>query len=95
MSHADDILVSDFMGTQMSTITEEIKAFEKMQSQLEADHMGLWVLIHDGALIDAYQSFEDAADEAVRRFGSGPFLIRQVGAAPKTLPISLMYHRSH
>jgi len=94
MTLTGDILVSDFMGAQMSTITEEIKAFEGMQAQLEADHMGLWVLIHDCVLVDVFESFEAAADEAVRRFGSGPFLIRQIGAPPKMLPVSLMYRRS-
>jgi hypothetical protein len=77
----------------MSTIKDEIAAFEQMQSKLEAEHFGRWVLIHDRELVRVYESFEGAANDAVDRFGSDPFLIRQVGAAPVTLPVSVMYHR--
>jgi hypothetical protein len=75
------------------SIQDEIGAFEKMRPSLEAEHLGRWVLIHERKLIGVYDSFEVAADEAVVRFGSGPFLIRQVGAPPITLPVSVMYHR--
>lgn len=77
----------------MSTIEDEIEAFEKMRSELEAKHMGQWVLIYERALVNLYESFEGAADDAVSRFGRGPFLIRQVGAQPMPLPVSVMYHR--
>jgi hypothetical protein len=77
----------------MSTIQDEIDAFERMQSQLEAEHLGRWVLIFGRKLIRVYESFESAANDAVDQFGSGPFLIRQVGAPPITLPVSVMYHR--
>ncbi len=79
----------------MNAIEDEVAAFERMRSALEAGHMGRWVLIHDGALIGTHEAFEDAAAEAVRRFGSGPFLIRQVGAPPITLPASVMYHHAN
>ena len=75
----------------MDDIGNEIKAFEAMQADLETHHMGKWVLLYDGKLIEVFQSFDLAADSAVRKFGRGPFLIRQVGAPPTTLPISVMY----
>ena len=75
----------------MADLRDEIEAFQRMEGQLKAEHMNRWVLVHDRQLIGAFDSFELAADEAVRRFGSGPFLIRQVGAPPTTLPISVMY----
>lgn len=53
--------------------------------------MGEWVLIHNGITIGFFSSFEAAADDAVRHFGEGPFLIRQIGAEPITLPASVMY----
>jgi hypothetical protein len=77
----------------MGTVTDEIRAFEAMRAQLEAEHLGQWVLIYRRELIGSYVSFETAAEVAVERFGSGPFLIRQVGAPPITLPVSVMYHR--
>ena len=79
----------------MSTMTEidkEIEAYEGMRQDLEAKHMGKWVLVSEGKLVDVYDSFEATAEDAVSRFGRGPYLIRQVGAPPVTLPASVMYH---
>ena len=75
----------------MADLRTEIEAYERMEDQLKAQHMDRWVVIHDGQLIDSFGSFEVAASEAVKRFGRGPFLIRQVGAPPTTLPVSVMY----
>lgn len=77
--------------TVMADIQTEIEAFERMQTSLEAQHRGRWVLIHDGEFIDAFDSFDVAAEDAVRRFGRGPFLIRQVGAQPDVLPVSVVF----
>ncbi len=74
-------------------IQEEIEAFQGMQASLEAEHLGEWVLIRNRTLVAIYGTFESAANDAVAQFGSGPFLIRQVGAPPITLPVSVMYHR--
>lgn len=79
----------------MPDVEREITAFEKMQPDLEAHHTGKWVLFHDENLIEVFDSFERAAEEAVRRFGRGPYLIRQVGAPPLVLPASVMYHPIH
>jgi hypothetical protein len=75
-----------------AAINEEIAAYDRIREDLEARLMGKWVLIHDGEFISQYDSFELAAADAVRRFGRGPYLIRQVGAPPVTLPASVMYH---
>ncbi len=76
----------------MSTLTEEIYAYEGMQRNLEINHLGKWVVVHSKQLAGVYDSFESAAEAAVGRFGSGPYLIRTVGAAPITLPASVLYH---
>lgn len=72
-------------------IQAEIEAFCAMQSKLEAEHFGQWVVFHDRKLVDFFESFEAAANEAVILFGSGPFLIRQIGAPPLNLPISAVF----
>jgi hypothetical protein len=69
----------------------EIAAYERLKQELEERHMGKWVLFFDEKLVGVYGSFEAAAEEAVSRFGRGPFLIRQVGAPPVVLPASVMY----
>lgn len=72
-------------------VTKEIEAFEAMREELEMEHMGKWVLFKDGALIAMFDSFERAAEDAVQRFGRGPYLIRQIGAPAVPMPASVMY----
>ena len=79
----------------MQNIDKEIAVYETMREDLEAHHMGEWIVIRDGKLIGTYASFENAASDAVSRFGRGPYLIRQVGAPPITLPASVMYNTFH
>lgn len=75
----------------MTTLSSQIAAYEEMRDLLETDHFGKWVVFHGGELVNTYESFEEAAEEAVLRFGRGPYLIRQVGAPPVTLPASVLY----
>jgi hypothetical protein len=75
----------------MADLDEEIAAYEAMREDLEAHHMGKWVVVHDRELVGDYDSLDSAAEEAVRRYGRGPFLLRQVGAPALTLPVSVMY----
>ena len=77
----------------MADLDQDIAAYEKLQTDLESRHVGKWVLVHNEVLVSLYDSFEAAADEAVKRFGRGPYLIRQIGAPPMTLPASVLYHR--
>ncbi len=79
----------------MAEIDTEITAYEAMRERLETEHMGKWVLVRQEKLVGVFDSFDAAAEVAVRQFGSGPYLIRQVGAPPVTLPASVMYPRSH
>lgn len=79
----------------MTELAKEIKTYEKMQQELEAKHTGKWVLIYNEKLINIHDSFEATAEEAVRRFGSGPYLIRQIGVPPMVLPASVMYRVGH
>ncbi len=76
----------------MAEIDTELAAYEGMRGKLESEHMGKWVLVRGGQLIALYDSFESVAEDAVRKFGSGPYLIRQIGAPAVTIPASLMYH---
>ena len=75
----------------MTTLSSQIAAYEEMRDLLETDHFGKWVVFHGGELVNTYESFEEAAEEAVLRFGRGPYLIRQVGAPPVALPASVLY----
>ena len=78
----------------MATLKEEITAYEDMRGDLELDHYGKWVIICDKKLAGAYDSNEEAAEEAVKRFGRGPFLIKRVGDYTLTLPASALHSLS-
>jgi len=76
-------------------LMDEIAAYDAMRDDLETNHLGQWALVHDRRLVDTYKSFETAAQEAVRMFGRGPYLIRQIGASAVTLPAAVLYHPVH
>lgn len=73
----------------MSKLRDEISTYDDMRDDLETEHFGEWVVIHNGEFVGSYGSFELAAEDAVLRFGRGPYLIRQVGAPPATLSASI------
>lgn len=75
-----------------ATIDDEILAYDVIRPELEAKHMGKWALLHDRRFVEVFDSFQDAAEAAVERFGRGPYLIRQIGSPPITLPASVMYN---
>lgn len=79
----------------MAELTKEIAAYERMRNGLEVDHLGEWVVMRDEELVGTYESFEKAAEDAVQRFGRGPYLIRQVGAPPLVLPAVVQYRPVH
>jgi len=79
----------------MADIKSNLAAYTKMQDELEAKYMGKWVLFYDDKFISVFETFEDAAQDAVKQFGRGPYLITQVGAPPVTLPASLMFRPAY
>jgi hypothetical protein len=72
-------------------IESEIKAFEAMKEELLTHHDGKFVVIKDGQLVGAYDTFSNAAKSAVKAFGRGPYLIRQVGSPTLAIPASVAY----
>ncbi len=72
-------------------LSDNIRAYEAMRNELECDHTGEWVVVYDRELIGTYPDLEAAADEAVERFGRGPYLIRQIGLAPRALSSSMLH----
>jgi hypothetical protein len=75
----------------MADIDTQIVAFTAMLGELEAKYLGKWVLFHEGNFIAAFDTYESAAQDALAKFGRGPYLIRQVGASRPTLPASVLY----
>ena len=76
----------------MTSLKKQMEAYERMRNDIELEPFGAWVVLYDEELIGTYESFERAAEDAVRRFGRGPYLIRRIGASPHlTLPASVQY----
>ena len=57
------------------------------------DHNGDWIVIFDRKVSGYFESMEEATRHAVATHGRGPYLIRQVGAPPITLPTSAIYQQ--
>lgn len=79
------------IGKFKTMLSEEIEIYESMRNELELNHLGKWIVIHDRELRGIYDSFEDAGQDAIEKFGRGPYLIRRVGIAPFVLPASVLY----
>jgi hypothetical protein len=63
----------------MDAIRREMAAYDEMRTELEEAHLGKWVIVRDRELVDVYETFEEAAEAAIARFGRGPYHIREVG----------------
>lgn len=59
-------------------LQKEIRAFEGMKDELLRYYKGKHVIIKDSEFIGSFDTFHNAATEAVRRFKRGPYLIREV-----------------
>ncbi len=79
-------------GADSRPLAVELAAYKHKSPQLEASHMGKWVIFKGQALISIHDTLEAAAEAAVTKFGHGPYLIRQVGAPPIVIPVSLAYN---
>ena len=69
----------------------QIKVYEERRGELEVDYSGKWVVFHGGYLVNVYNTFTETIEDAVKQFGRGPYLIRQVGQGPAALPIATLY----
>lgn len=79
----------------MAALDTEIRTFEKLRVQFEAEYDGKWVLIHKDTFVCASDTFEAAAKAAISKFGRGPYLIRQVGAPELALQPTLVSRITH
>lgn len=79
----------------MSALQGDIAAYDKARLELEAKHRGKWAVFHSGQFIGVFSDFEDAATEAVERFGVGPYLIRQVGVEAIQLSSAMVFRPAH
>ena len=70
---------------------KQVEAYDRMKENFERDHKGKWVVVFNEEAVGFYFSFEDAAEEAVRKFGRGPYLIKEVGSSDQVILPSSAY----
>jgi hypothetical protein len=59
-------------ATVRSDVLErELATFERERKHLEREHLGKFVLVRDDQIIGTFDTFDAAAEEALRRFGQG------------------------
>lgn len=76
----------------MATVLErEIRAYDDMREELEQKYFNEWIVVHDGKVACHFDSARECLQFATEHFGRGPYLIRQVGAPPESLPVSVLF----
>lgn len=60
---------------------------ERYREELERDHLGRVVLMHDGEVIAIYNDSGDAYAIGVDKFGLGNFSVKKIGQKPVHLGI--------
>jgi hypothetical protein len=83
--------MSDILERPKMALEKEIALYDSNLEEYTKYYLGKFIVIHDNEFIGAFDTFPNAAAEAVRRFGRGPYLIRQVGAPPPSIPVSWLY----
>lgn len=79
----------------MELLEREIATYERLRDSLEAEHHSKWAVIHGETYVGAYSTFDEAVREAARRFGRGPYLIREIGAPPIRIPGTILNQTLH
>ena len=79
----------------MERLERENATYERLRDTLEAEHLSEWAVIHRETYVGAFPTFEEAVREAARRFGRGPYLIREIGAPPLRFPGSDLNNTFH
>ncbi|MCY3814297.1 MAG: hypothetical protein OXH15_21155 [Gammaproteobacteria bacterium] len=83
-------------ATRGEALQRNIREFNAQSDWLEQHHNAKWVIFHDASFVDAFDTFDTAAREAVGRFGTGPYLIRQVGRqVTMRIPASVAFRPDH
>ena len=74
----------------MTTLEQEIDAYESMRADLEEKYFDKWVIVRSSKVAGAFDSSEECIQFAVENFGRGPYLVRHVGEPPMRLPASAL-----
>ena len=59
-------------------LTTELATYAQQRARLLGTARGKWVLIHDQEVYATFDTQDDAVAEGYRRYGSVPFLTKQI-----------------
>ena len=80
------------MNEKEKALEKNLKAFHRKKDEMERHYMGKWVLFYEGEFINSFDTLDNVASEAIRRYGRGPYLIKEVGDPDEMkLPASVMF----
>jgi uncharacterized protein with PIN domain len=75
--------------TSMSTVLQkEVETYLAEKEELVARGEGKFVLIKGEQVVGLFESQGDALQEGYRRFGKGPFLVKQILAVDLPVPFA-------
>ena len=63
----------------------ETDLYKQREDEFVREHNMEWVVIHKKEIAGFYRDFQEAAANAIQRFGRGPYLIKQIGAPEATI----------
>jgi hypothetical protein len=63
----------------MKALSVEMARYEELRSVVESHHARKWIVIHARDFIGAFDTLDNVANEAIRLYGRGPYLIRKAG----------------
>ena len=72
---------------RIMALEQELEVYKSKLPELASDE-GKFVLIHAGAVVSVYTSYEDAIQEGYSRFRLEPFLVKQIHATEQVQFIS-------
>lgn len=72
-------------------LEKEIHAYEKKREGLERHHNGKYVVFHEDELVGIFDDLDSAAQTAIKKYGPGPYLIRQIGESMGDIHVHLLH----
>lgn len=66
------------INNDLAPLAEELRFFETNRAEWLKTYRGKWVLIKGSELIGTFDNYEAAYQEGVAKYGTQPFLVKQV-----------------
>lgn len=75
------------MSYETDPLSAEKALFNSQRDELAARYPGHYLLIKAEEVVGAYQTFDEAVDAGVEKFGAGPFLVQSADKPLDETPV--------